>query len=128
MSCAARCTASAHETFSGRWAHHVSSHPKRYAGASLAVLVALAIPVASMRIGQADDGNAAQNTTQRKAYDLLADGFGKGFNGPIQVVVDVPTNLSKAQEDLLRELAAHRDEPVAPADTSFFARIKSAFK
>ncbi len=48
-------------------------------------------PALSLRIGTADDGNAAAHTTQRKAYDALADGFGRGFNGPIQVVVDVPT-------------------------------------
>ena len=50
----------------------------------------LAAPVLGMRIGTPDDGNAAEGTTQRNAYDLLADGFGPGFNGPIQVVVDVP--------------------------------------
>jgi RND superfamily putative drug exporter len=81
----------AHETISGRWAHHVGSHPKRYAAASLAVLTVIAIPAFSMRIGQPDDGNAAAGTTERKAYDLLADGFGKGFSGPILVVVDIPT-------------------------------------
>jgi RND superfamily putative drug exporter len=81
----------AHETFSGRWAHHVGTHPKRYAVLSLALLVTLAVPVLSMRLGQADDGNAATSTTQRKSYDLLASGFGKGFSSPIQVVVDIPT-------------------------------------
>jgi molecular chaperone DnaJ len=55
------------------------------------------------------------------------DGRGRG-DLVIQVAVDVPTDLSKAQEDLLRELAAQREEEVAPADTGFFARIKSAFK
>jgi RND superfamily putative drug exporter len=79
------------ETFSGRWAHHVGSHPVRYALASFLVLCAIAAPALSLRIGMADDGNAAEHTTQRKAYDALADGFGKGFNGPIVVVVDVPT-------------------------------------
>ena len=44
-----------------------------------------------MRIGVPDDGNAPVDTTQRIAYDQLADGFGPGFNGPIQVVVEVPT-------------------------------------
>ena len=43
-----------------------------------------------MRIGTPDDGNAPRSTTQRVAYDLLADGFGSGFNGPIQVVVADP--------------------------------------
>jgi putative drug exporter of the RND superfamily len=79
------------ETLSGRWAHHVGRHPVRYALASFLVLCAIAGPALSMRIGTADDGNAAKNTTQRKGYDALAEGFGKGFNGPIQVVIQVPT-------------------------------------
>jgi RND superfamily putative drug exporter len=81
----------AEQTFSGRWAHHVGSHPVRYAVASFVALCVLAGPVLAMRIGTPDDGNAAVGTTQRAAYDLLADGFGPGFNGPIQVVVQVPT-------------------------------------
>ena len=40
----------------------------------------------------ADDGNAAKGNTEREAYDLLADGFGPGFNGPFQVVVDLESN------------------------------------
>jgi RND superfamily putative drug exporter len=79
------------ETLSGRWAHHVGRHPVRYALASFLVLCAIAGPALSMRIGTADDGNAAKGTTQRKGYDSLAEGFGKGFNGPIQVVIQVPT-------------------------------------
>jgi RND superfamily putative drug exporter len=86
----------AHETVSGRWAHHVGSHPTRYALASLVALIALAVPAASMRIGMADDGNAGKDKTERKAYDYLADGFGQGFNGPIVVVVDTPTAADRA--------------------------------
>ena len=81
----------AHATVSGRWAAHVSAHPVRYAVATLVALSALAVPVFSMRIGMPDDGNAAPSSTARKAYDLLGNGFGKGFNGPIQVVIDLPS-------------------------------------
>jgi RND superfamily putative drug exporter len=49
----------------------------------------IAIPALSMRIGVPDDGNAPTHTTQRIAYDQLADGFGPGFNGPIQVVIEL---------------------------------------
>ncbi|HYD09825.1 MAG TPA: MMPL family transporter, partial [Acidimicrobiales bacterium] len=78
----------AHETVSGRWAGHVGNHPVRYAIASFIGLCLLAMPVLAMRIGTPDDGNAAVGTTQRTAYDLLADGFGPGFNGPIVAVVE----------------------------------------
>lgn len=47
----------------------------------------LAIPVLSLRLGATDQGNDDATTTTRKAYDLLAEGFGPGFNGPLQVVV-----------------------------------------
>src|SRR3954468_13475663 len=86
----------AHQTVSGRWAHHVGSHPARYAIISFLALCAIAVPALSMRIGMADDGNAASHTTQRKAYDHLVNGFGSGFNGPIQVVVDIPTPADQA--------------------------------
>jgi RND superfamily putative drug exporter len=62
----------------------------RYAIASFIGLCIIAVPALSMRIGTPDDGNAAEGTTQRTAYDTLAAGFGRGFNGPIMVVVDVP--------------------------------------
>jgi RND superfamily putative drug exporter len=84
-------TKPANATFSGRWAHHVGRHPVRYAIGSFLALCAIAVPALSLRIGTADDGNAATHTTQRKAYDALAADFGRGFNGPIQVVVEVPT-------------------------------------
>ena len=80
----------AEETVAGRWAHHVGSHPVRYAIVGLGVLCAIAVPALSMRIGVPDDGNAPAHTTQRIAYDQLAEGFGPGFNGPILVVVELP--------------------------------------
>ena len=75
-------------TLSGRWAHHVGRRPWRYALGSLAVMLALAAPVLSLRIAFADDGNAPPQSTARQAYDLLAEGFGAGFNGPLTIVVD----------------------------------------
>ena len=79
----------AEETMSGRWAHHVGNHPVRYAVAGLGAMCLIAIPALSMRIGVPDDGNAPTHTTQRIAFDQLAEGFGPGFNGPIQVVVEL---------------------------------------
>jgi RND superfamily putative drug exporter len=78
-----------HETVSGRWAAHVARNPIRYAAGSLVALLVITVPVLGLRIGFADDGNEATSTTQRQAYDLLADGFGAGFNGPLQVVVEL---------------------------------------
>ncbi|CAA9224403.1 MAG: Chaperone protein DnaJ [uncultured Acidimicrobiales bacterium] len=54
-------------------------------------------------------------------------GRGRG-NLFVQIVVDTPTDLTRVQEDLLRQLARDRDEEVAPSDTGFLSRIRSAFK
>ncbi len=72
-----------------RWAHWVAFHPWRSAIASTLVLLVLAIPVLDMRLGQADAGTDPTSTTHRRAYDLLADGFGDGFNGPLLLTVDL---------------------------------------
>ena len=49
----------------------------------------LTIPLFSLRLGTGDQGNDPKASTTRKAYDLLADGFGPGFNGPLQLVAKV---------------------------------------
>ncbi|MCU1360112.1 MAG: hypothetical protein JWN99_1401 [Ilumatobacteraceae bacterium] len=75
-------------TWSARWAHVVSQRPWRFLVASLAVLLALAVPMMSMRTGVADDGNADPSLTYRKSYDMLTEGFGEGFGGPLTIVVE----------------------------------------
>jgi RND superfamily putative drug exporter len=63
----------------------VQRHPRTAAAAATLVMVVLAIPVASLRLGLSDSGTDPSHTTTRKAYDLLAASFGAGFNGPLQV-------------------------------------------
>ena len=111
----------AHETFAGRWAHHVGSHPVRYAVVGLVALCAIAAPALSMRIGTPDDGNAPTDTTQRKAYDLLADAFGAGFNGPIQVVMEIPTPADRVAVDRVLD-ALEADPGVAAVTAPVFNR------
>jgi RND superfamily putative drug exporter len=85
-----KATDAAHETLSGRWAHRVGRRPGRYAVTALVGLLVLAAPVLALRVGFADDGNAAPDTTQRRAYDLTTEAYGPGFNGPLTVVVEGP--------------------------------------
>ncbi|WP_406376865.1 MMPL family transporter [Streptomyces sp. NBC_00647] len=70
-----------------RWSMSVQRRPRTIAAVALAVMAILAIPVLSLRLGATDQGNDDATTTTRQAYDLLAEGFGPGFNGPLQVVV-----------------------------------------
>jgi putative drug exporter of the RND superfamily len=76
------------ESSSARWAARVVAQPVRYGVAAAAILGALAVPVFSMHLGFADAGNDAPTSTTRQAYDLMADGYGPGTNGPLQVVLD----------------------------------------
>ncbi|MFI6879253.1 MMPL family transporter [Streptomyces sp. NPDC050400] len=71
-----------------RWARFVLRRPVAVLIAGIVGLGAMAIPVASLELGLPDDGVQPTDTTQRKAYDLLSDGFGPGFNGPLMTVVD----------------------------------------
>jgi len=73
---------------SARWAARVVAKPVRYGGAAALVLGILAVPVFCMHLGFADAGNDAPTSTTRKAYDLMAEGYGPGTNGAFQVVLD----------------------------------------
>ncbi|AEN10513.1 MULTISPECIES: MMPL family transporter [unclassified Streptomyces] len=71
-----------------RWARFVLRKPVWVLLAGVVGLGVIAVPAASLEMGLPDDGSQPRSTTQRQAYDLLSDGFGPGFNGPLLVVVD----------------------------------------
>jgi putative drug exporter of the RND superfamily len=73
-----------------RWAAQIKRRPWVFAIVGLLVVLTLAIPALSMRLGSSDAGTAPKSDTTRRAYDLLADGFGPGFNGPFTVTVELP--------------------------------------
>lgn len=70
-----------------RWSSYVERRPRSTAALALLAMLILALPVLSIRLGATDQGNHRESTTTRQAYDLLAEGFGPGFNGPLLVVV-----------------------------------------
>jgi RND superfamily putative drug exporter len=72
-----------------RWAGAMSKRPAVFAAVAALVMIIIAIPFFSMRLGSADAGTDPSNTTTRKAYDLLAKGFGPGYNGPLELVAQV---------------------------------------
>ncbi|MEL6982142.1 MAG: MMPL family transporter [Actinomycetota bacterium] len=78
-----------HETLAYRWSRTIQRHPWRWLLAGTAVLLAFSAPVLGLRRGWADEGNYPAETDARQAYDLLAEGFGDGFNGPF-IITAVP--------------------------------------
>ena len=81
----ARPAATARPGFWYRWSRTVQQRPWICVASALTVLVVLAIPLFSMRLAFSDAGNDPASLTTRQAYDLLAEGFGPGFNGPLVV-------------------------------------------
>ena len=77
------------DTLVARWGRFVTGHARTVFAAGLVVIVALAATSALVRLGASDQGTQPTEQTARRAYDLLAEGFGPGFNGPIPIVVDV---------------------------------------
>ncbi|MEV5093808.1 MMPL family transporter [Streptomyces rochei] len=75
--------------FAARWSAFVERHPKLLGALALVVITVLALPTLGLRLGTSDQGNDPQGSTTRQAYDLLADGFGPGVNGPLTLVTEV---------------------------------------
>jgi RND superfamily putative drug exporter len=105
-----------------RWSRVIQAHPWPAAILSGALLVGLALPVLSIRLGFGDSGNLPESNSPRRAYDLIAEGFGPGYNTGILVVAETPEEDDAAN---VRQLAgalretdgvASVTEPQAMAD------------
>jgi RND superfamily putative drug exporter len=98
-----------------RWSRTVQRRPWICAALALAVLGVLAVPLFSMRLAFSDAGNDPASLTTRQAYDLLAEGFGPGFNGPLVIAANL--RGPHAQAGIARLGARLRQVPgVATAD------------
>ncbi|MEU5193435.1 MMPL family transporter [Streptomyces scabiei] len=71
-----------------RWIGHVSRHPVPYAVGAAGLMLTATLPVLGLRVGLPDDGSLPHSRTERRAYDLVAEGFGPGTNGPLVVAAD----------------------------------------
>ena len=78
------------ESPAARWSHLVQRHPWTAAFLSTAILLALAAPALGMRLGFPDAGNDKKGSMTREAYDLIAEGFGPGANGPLVIAAELP--------------------------------------
>ncbi len=79
-----------------RWSRLIQRRPWPAFVLSGGLLILLTVPVFSMRLGFGDAGNRPESDTSRRAYDILADGFGPGFNGPLVIVANANSTLDPA--------------------------------
>ncbi|GGU13652.1 MULTISPECIES: MMPL family transporter [Streptomyces] len=87
-----------------RWARFVIRRPVMVLLVGVLGLGAIALPAASLEMGLPDDGSSPTSTSQRRAYDLLSDGFGPGFNGPLMVVVDGDETAAESTVEKIKGL------------------------
>jgi RND superfamily putative drug exporter len=116
----ARATATAEPAdartgFWPRWAALIQRHPWGAGIAGLGIMLVLSAPALSLNLGSSDAGNGSEELTTRKAYDLLAEGFGEGFNGPLQLVATLP---EPNDQTTLRSIAATATETNGVASVS----------
>src|SRR6201747_43732 len=98
-----------------RWSREIQRRPWLAATLSGGLLILLCVPTLSLRLGTNDAGTEPPNKTTRKAYDLLAEGFGPGFNGPFMMVAALP---SKGDDAALVQLKEELDEEEGVAATT----------
>jgi RND superfamily putative drug exporter len=108
-----------------RWGRHVSRHAVAYAVGTTVFLLALTAPVLDLQLGFPDEGTLPTSRTERQAYDLTADGFGPGVNGPLVVAVDIsedativePLSAAIAADAGVAAVAAAEVDPAAGVAT-----------
>ncbi|MEI5523775.1 MMPL family transporter [Streptomyces brasiliscabiei] len=103
---AAKRAAKARPNLGSRWAAWVLRRPVAVLLLGVVGLGTLAVPAASLELGLPGEGTMAEDTTQRKAYDMLSDSFGAGFNGPLLITVeakDAKTAAERVGADLAEQ-------------------------
>jgi putative drug exporter of the RND superfamily len=99
------------ESPAARWSHGVQRRPWTAAIAATAVLLALAAPALGMRLGFPDAGNDPPDTMTRQAYDLNAEGFGPGTNGPLVIAAELPPDDPGAEAAIGSFAVGLRSDP-----------------
>jgi putative drug exporter of the RND superfamily len=110
-----RKASTAEDTRWFRWSREIQRRPVLSAVVSGGLLIVLCVPTLSLRLGSNDAGTDPAGTTTREAYDLLAEGFGPGFNGPFSIVAALP---SKGDDAALSELRKTLQGEEGVADTT----------
>ena len=114
-----------------RWSRFIQNRPWTSFVSGLLILVILTIPLFGMRLALSDNGNRAEWQTARRAYDLLAEGFGPGFNGPLTLVAEPapgssfdPAALAAITDSLRRDSdVVYVSEPLQPTESITLWRV-----
>ena len=97
------------ESTAYRWSRVIQHRPWPAVAIGVVVLLVLALPIISLRLGFSDEGTYPEDTTTRQAYDLLADGFGPGYNGSLMLVASLSDGATEADFERLADAVA--DDP-----------------
>jgi RND superfamily putative drug exporter len=98
-----------------RWSAFVQGHARLIALGATLLMLLIAAPALALRLGSSDAGNDPAKTTTHRAYELLAEGFGQGFNGPLQIAVQLPHRGDTAALAELEHAIAKADGVVSVA-------------
>jgi len=102
-----------------RWAELLQRRPRLLGALAALLVVAVALPMGSLRLGIRDQGSDPDGSTTRKGYDLLAEGFGPGFNGPLLLVTDLRQDPDPAPSTRLATALAADPDVAAVTPTVF---------
>ena len=100
------------------WARFVTTHPWRCVAIAMVILLPLIVPFLSLDLGQEDIGATPKSTEERKAYDLMAEGFGVGYNGPLLIAVELGTPAKPSQKFLKQDKQAKKLQAQAEVRTA----------
>jgi putative drug exporter of the RND superfamily len=102
-----------------RWTAIMNRRPAVFALVAALVMIIIALPFFGMRLGSADAGTDPSSTTTRKAYDLLATGFGPGYNGPLELVARIDNPAQRAAFSRAERAVAHTPGVVGSTPVHF---------
>jgi putative drug exporter of the RND superfamily len=102
-----------------RWSAFVQRRPWTIAIVSTLVMLLIAAPAIALRLGSSDASNDPAGQTTHRAYELLAEGFGEGFNGPLLIAAKLPHPSHEAAKQGI-------DEPESPAGKAALEKLHAA--
>lgn len=109
-----------------KWGNTITKYPVAVIALSVAVVALIAYPIHDMKLGLPTDETAAEGSTERKAYDTLAEGFGKGFSGPLLLIVeDMPETSDEDRQVVRTQGMAELDKQIAAQEATATAQLEA---